>query len=95
MTRLHPELVILCLTILQAMELILTGEARTAAEMERLGVVNKVYSAEEDVLEGSIKVAELLAAFSAPAIGLAKQAVQAGKHRYPNLRRIRADCSGS
>jgi enoyl-CoA hydratase len=62
------------------MEMILTGSTTTAAEMERFGVVNKIYPAGEDVLEKALKVAEVIAAFSMPAIGLAKQAVKAGKH---------------
>lgn len=75
------------------MELVLTGSPTTATEMERFGVVNKVCSAEEDVLEESLKVARVVATFSAPAIGLAKQAVKAGKHpplthRGPCFRRF-------
>jgi enoyl-CoA hydratase len=62
------------------MELILTGSTTTAAEMERFGIVNRVCMAEEDVVEKALKVAEAIAAFSMPAIGLAKQAVKAGKH---------------
>ena len=61
------------------MELILTGSPTTAAEMERLGIVNRVCSAEEDVLEEALKVAQTVASFSAPAIALGKQAVKAGK----------------
>jgi enoyl-CoA hydratase len=62
------------------MELILTGSPTTASEMERFGVVTKVCPAEDDVLEEALKVAIVVAAYSAPAIGLAKQAVKAGKH---------------
>jgi len=62
------------------MEIILTGSTTTATEMERFGIVNKVSTAEEDVVEEAFKVAEAIAAFSVPAIGLAKQAVKAGKH---------------
>jgi enoyl-CoA hydratase len=67
----------------QAMELVLTGDPRPATEMERFGLVNKVCSAEEDVLEEATKLAERVAAYSAPAIGLAKQAIKAGKHPWP------------
>jgi enoyl-CoA hydratase/carnithine racemase len=62
------------------MEIILTGSTATASEMERFGIVNKVSTTEEDVVEEALKVAEAIAAFSVPAIGLAKQAVKAGKH---------------
>ncbi|KAH7132410.1 enoyl-CoA hydratase [Dendryphion nanum] len=63
----------------KAMELILTGSPRTAAEMERFGIVNRVCSAEEDVLEEALKVAQVVASFSAPAIALGKQAVKAAE----------------
>ncbi|KAF2797821.1 enoyl-CoA hydratase/isomerase [Melanomma pulvis-pyrius CBS 109.77] len=63
----------------KAMELILTGSPTTAAEMERFGIVNRVCSAEEDVVDVSLKVAETVATFSAPAIGMAKQAVKAAE----------------
>lgn len=62
------------------MELILTGTTTSATEMERLGVVNRVASSEEDVLEVAKTVARSIASFSAPAIGLAKQAVLAGEY---------------
>lgn len=61
------------------MELILTGASTTALQLERLGVVNKAVSSEEDVLEVAMKSARTIASFSAPAVGLAKQAVVAGK----------------
>lgn len=61
------------------MELILTGQATPAADMERLGVVNRVVPAEQDVLAEALQVADAVAQFSAPAIGLAKQAVKAGE----------------
>ncbi|KAI0574378.1 Enoyl-CoA hydratase/isomerase [Pyrenophora tritici-repentis] len=73
----------------KAMELILTGATTSAAEMERLGVVNRVVSSEEDVLEVATRTARTIASFSAPAIGLAKQAILAGEHSpdplYSNL----------
>jgi enoyl-CoA hydratase len=62
----------------QAMELILTGTPATAAEMERLGVVNRVVPNTEDVLCEAMKIARTIASFSSPAIGLAKQAILAG-----------------
>ncbi|KAI1515124.1 Enoyl-CoA hydratase/isomerase [Pyrenophora tritici-repentis] len=63
----------------KAMELILTGATTSAAEMERLGVVNRVVSSEEDVLEVATRTARTIASFSAPAIGLAKQAILAAE----------------
>jgi enoyl-CoA hydratase len=69
------------------MELILTGATTSAAEMERLGVVNRVVSSEEDVLEVATRTARTIASFSAPAIGLAKQAILAGEHSSdPSIR---------
>jgi enoyl-CoA hydratase/carnithine racemase len=61
------------------MELILTGSPVTALEMERFGVVNQVMSPGEDVLEATLEIARKVASFSAPAVGLAKQAVLAGE----------------
>ena len=61
------------------MELILTGEALTAVDMERYGIVNKAVPIEQDVLEEAIKVATRIATFSAPAIRLAKQAIKTGE----------------
>ncbi|KAK1914938.1 hypothetical protein P3342_011866 [Pyrenophora teres f. teres] len=63
----------------KAMELILTGATTSAAEMQRLGVVNRVASSEEDVLEVATRTARTIASFSAPAIGLAKQAILAAE----------------
>ncbi|KAF2474851.1 enoyl-CoA hydratase [Lindgomyces ingoldianus] len=62
----------------KTMELVLTGSQTTATEMERFGIVNKVCPG-EDVVEEALKVAETVASFSAPAVGLAKQAVQAAE----------------
>ncbi|QRC93763.1 enoyl-CoA hydratase [Parastagonospora nodorum SN15] len=64
----------------KAMELILTGVPATAAEMERLGVVNRVVQGDGDILmDVTMKTAQTIASFSAPAIGLAKQAVLAAE----------------
>lgn len=60
------------------MQLVLTGSLVSAPEMERFGVVNRVMAADEDVVEEAVRVAETIAAYSAPAVGLAKQAVKAG-----------------
>lgn len=70
-----------CIIVLtdQAMEMILTGSTATATEMERLGVVNRVMSLEQNVLNEALQVAQTIASFSAPAVGLAKEAVTAGK----------------
>ncbi|KAF2255208.1 enoyl-CoA hydratase [Trematosphaeria pertusa] len=63
----------------KAMELILTGTSMTATELERYGIVNRVVSVEQDVVDEALKMAETVAAFSAPAIGLAKQAIRAAE----------------
>ncbi|KAF2707166.1 enoyl-CoA hydratase [Pleomassaria siparia CBS 279.74] len=63
----------------KAMELILTGSPTTADVMERFGIVNRVCLAEEDVVEEAIKIAQTIASFSTPAIGLAKQAIKAAE----------------
>jgi enoyl-CoA hydratase len=69
---------VLMLTV-QAMEMILTGAPVPANDMERLGVVNRVLLADQDVVEEALKVAQTIASYSAPAVGMAKQAVAAGK----------------
>lgn len=61
------------------MQLILTGEPVTAFDMERYGIVNKVVAAEQDLVTEAIKLATRIATFSAPAIGLAKQAIKTGE----------------
>ncbi|EUC47376.1 hypothetical protein COCMIDRAFT_3634 [Bipolaris oryzae ATCC 44560] len=63
----------------KAMELILTGATTSATDMERLGVVNRAVPNGEDVLEVATSMARTIASFSAPAIGLAKQAVLAAE----------------
>lgn len=60
------------------METILTGVPTPASEMERFGIVNRVIPLGQDVLEASLKFAEVTAAFSSPAAQLAKQTVKAG-----------------
>ena len=59
--------------------------------MERVGLVNKVCNIEQDVIDEALKVAKVVAAFSQPAVGLAKQAVKAGEWHniIPNPRGIR------
>ncbi|CAO2649037.1 Nn.00g099860.m01.CDS01 [Neocucurbitaria sp. VM-36] len=63
----------------KAMEMIMTGMPTAASEMERLGVVNRVMTSEQDVFEEALKVAQTIASFSAPAVGLAKQAIAAAE----------------
>jgi enoyl-CoA hydratase/carnithine racemase len=71
------------------MELILTGESATAIDMERYGIVNKIVSIEHDVVDEAIKTATRIATFSAPAVGLAKQAVKAGEqHAHDQLQYV-------
>ncbi|KAJ4299754.1 hypothetical protein N0V90_005000 [Kalmusia sp. IMI 367209] len=63
----------------KAMEMILTGLSVTASEMERWGLVNSVCAADQNVVDEALKVANVIATFSQPAVGLAKQAIKAGK----------------
>ncbi|KAF1358014.1 enoyl-CoA hydratase [Lizonia empirigonia] len=60
----------------KALELILTGLPVTAKEMEQRGVVNRVVSSDEDVLQEALIVAKIVATRSAPALRLAKHAVK-------------------
>ncbi|KAJ4983735.1 enoyl-CoA hydratase/isomerase [Stagonosporopsis vannaccii] len=69
----------------KALELILTGMPVTAKELEQQGVINKVVSADEDVLEEALKVAQIVAARSAPALRLAKSAVKAAETTTLNV----------
>lgn len=59
--------------------MILTGTPAPATEMERLGLINRVVLPTQDVCDEALQVAQNIASFSSPAIGLAKQAVVAGK----------------
>ena len=61
------------------MEFILTGEPITVYELERYGIVNKIVPVEQDVVNEAMKFATRIAAFSAPAIGFAKQAIKTGE----------------
>ncbi|KAF1953846.1 enoyl-CoA hydratase [Byssothecium circinans] len=63
----------------KAMELVLTGSPTTATELERVGIVNKLVPVNQDVVEEALKMAEVTANFSAPAIQLAKQAIKAAE----------------
>lgn len=74
-----PRLRSATLTNHQAMELILTGESLTALDIERYGIANKAVPVEQDVIEQAIKIATRIATFSAPTVGLAKQAIKAGE----------------
>ncbi|KAJ4350105.1 uncharacterized protein N0V89_008726 [Didymosphaeria variabile] len=62
-----------------AMEFILTGEPLTAQEMERYGIVNRVVPIGQDVVDEAMRIATRIATCSAPAIGLAKQAIKAAE----------------
>lgn len=61
------------------MELILTGDSVAAAELQRLGLVNKVFP-KERVEEESIKLARRIAGLSAAVVATAKQAVLTGEN---------------
>ncbi|KAH8689765.1 enoyl-CoA hydratase [Phaeosphaeriaceae sp. PMI808] len=63
----------------KAMEIILTGSPIPATDLERFGIVNKVVAQDQDVVAEAVRVAETIAAFSAPALGLAKEAVKAAE----------------
>lgn len=65
------------------MELILTGESITAAELERLGLVNKLFP-KERVEEEAIKLARRIAALSGAVVVSAKQAVLTGENAPPS-----------
>lgn len=61
----------------KAKELMFTGEAITAAEAERIGLVNKVTSSGEG-MEAARKMAKRIARFSLPALSRIKKAVDEG-----------------
>ncbi|KAL6708723.1 hypothetical protein ACN47E_002419 [Coniothyrium glycines] len=63
----------------KAMEMVLTGAPVPADNVANLGVVNRVVAADEDVLEVALSVAQTIASFSAPAVGMAKQAIVAAE----------------
>ncbi|KAI7783947.1 enoylhydratase isomerase [Diaporthe eres] len=65
----------------RAMELILTGESVSAAELQRLGLVNKVFPRER-VEEEAIKLARRIAALSATVVASAKQAVLTAENSH-------------
>ena len=62
----------------KAMEFILTGESATGKEFERLGLVTKVFPRDQ-VIGEALKLAERIAAKSAPVAQLAKQAILSGE----------------
>ncbi|KAG9501772.1 hypothetical protein J7337_007463 [Fusarium musae] len=62
----------------KAMEFVLTGEPASGAELERLGVVTKVFP-KPDVVQAATALAEKIARLSAPVIKTAKKAVLTGE----------------
>lgn len=64
------------------MELILTGDSVPADELQRLGLVNKVFP-KGSVEEEAIKLARRIAALSAAVAATAKQAVLTGEKATP------------
>ncbi|KAK3985304.1 ClpP/crotonase-like domain-containing protein [Cladorrhinum sp. PSN332] len=65
----------------KAMELILTGDAATGQELERLGLVSKVFPRDQ-VVDQALALAEKIAAKSAPVARLAKQAVLTAENTH-------------
>ncbi|KAK4221605.1 enoyl-CoA hydratase [Podospora fimiseda] len=65
----------------KAMEFILSGDTATGQEFERLGLVSKVFP-KDQVLDQALKLAEKIAAKSAPVAQLAKQAVLAAENTH-------------
>lgn len=60
------------------MEFVLTGDPVSGREFHTMGVINKVFHA-QDTLPAAIKLAERIAANSRPVIKAAKQAVLTGE----------------
>ncbi len=58
----------------KAMEMVLTGRRMDAAEAERCGLVSRVVKA-EDLVEEAVRTAAKIAAFSRPAVMMAKESV--------------------
>lgn len=58
----------------KAMDMVLTGRMMDAAEAERAGLVSRVVAA-GDLIDESLKAADKIAAFSMPAVMMAKEAV--------------------
>jgi enoyl-CoA hydratase len=58
----------------KAMEMILTGRLKDAAEAERAGLVSRVVPAAE-LVDEAVKTAEKIAGFSRPSVTMAKEAV--------------------
>ncbi len=58
----------------KAMEMILTGRTMDAAEAERAGLVSRVVPA-DTLIDEAVKVANVIAGFSLPAVLMAKEAV--------------------
>ncbi|KAG8167836.1 hypothetical protein KVR01_003525 [Diaporthe batatas] len=65
----------------RAMELILTGDSVPAVELQRLGLVNKVFP-KDHVEEEAIKLARRIAALSATVVASAKQAVLTAENSH-------------
>lgn len=62
----------------QAMEFILTGDTASGVELERLGLISKVFP-EDQVRGEALGLAGRIAAMSAPVVAAAKQAVLTGE----------------
>lgn len=60
------------------MEFILTGDTASGAELERLGLISKVFP-KDQVLGEALGLAAKIASMSAPVVAAAKQAVLTGE----------------
>lgn len=63
----------------KAMEICLTGNQYTAAEMEKMGLVNKVVPADQ-LMDESLAIAEKICAQSKILVAMCKEAVNKGEY---------------
>lgn len=66
------------------MEFILTGDTASGTDLERMGLISKVFP-ESQVLDEALSLAGRIAAMSAPVVATAKQAVLTGEDLRPRL----------
>ncbi|KAI0596768.1 ClpP/crotonase-like domain-containing protein [Biscogniauxia sp. FL1348] len=66
----------------KAMELILSRQTISGAELERRGLVNRVFGPGDDVVVEATKLAATIAGYSRPVINMAKQAVLTAENNH-------------